>query len=150
MNMKIQYKPDEIRPIKELEVRDLWHLASAVAQTSKELQKARDTEIMNGDHGEDVLIELLESSGLHGDGERQREAILDVWHLAHAMRRALLKIEQQAQEAIKFLDAVRHEGTMDRPEIADVRRRFEEILSPAADTSEGSHEAVSLNREVPE
>jgi hypothetical protein len=116
----------ELKPIRELCVRDLWHLASAVAKTGECLAKARSTEIVSASQAEEVLESLLADSPLH-DGENARAAILEVWHRANATTRALLLLETRLHRIL--------EGAVAMPDIVG-RARLVQLVHEALEGGE--------------
>ena len=67
MELMIKTGRDEKRPIREVPVPDLWHLARAVAKTADALAEARAVDLLSADQAEDVLTKLLEEAAVVGD-----------------------------------------------------------------------------------
>ncbi|MHC4430185.1 MAG: hypothetical protein ACYS0D_16540 [Planctomycetota bacterium] len=117
--LMIETGRDEVTPLSEIQVPDLWHLAAAVAKTGACLKTAREEEIVSSHHAEDVLETLLNDALLQ-EGEGPRQSILDVWHLASSTTRALLRIKASLNEALRLLDLPMAEGDVLVPRLREV------------------------------
>jgi hypothetical protein len=132
MDLMVKTGRDEKKPVREVPVPDLWHLASAVAKTGECLAKARDQEILSEAHAEEVLNTLLAEAPLH-DGENARQAILDVWHQAHSTTRALLVIEQKLQAILELAEPRAKLIPISEADVLKIRKLAEEALEGGKD-----------------
>lgn len=98
--MKIKVSREETGLVRDLSVTDLWHLAAAIPKVTEAITLSKER-MIDGDY-ERAELRLGEAPSL--DGERAREEVLGVWHLAHNGVRALHQVEARVHEALQLVD----------------------------------------------
>jgi hypothetical protein len=106
--VKIKTGREEVTAVRDLQIKDLWHLAQALRKVSANPPEEGDPPLMI-------------------DGEEACAAVLEVWHLAHSSVRALQRIEGQLTEVLAALDS---KTESDGFCVAKARELVQRILEP--------------------
>jgi hypothetical protein len=112
----------ELKPVRDMPVPDLWHLGTAIPKLVKGIEEAKAAD--DAVDGVEVLFQLPEMNG-----ERAGQAVIGIWHQAHSLTKALLRVEGQINEALRLLDLPLAEGFV-------LEKRLREVLTGALEGKE--------------